>query len=119
MRILHLSTFDADTGAARGSLWLHHALRRRGVDSIMLAGRKKRTDNAVRPLPGMVAQLAARLRMRFDDLPLRRYRKTDESFWTIGWLPSHVESHSLTVEVIVLELQREKLSISPFLHSPG
>ncbi len=90
MRILHLSTFDADTGAARGSLWLHHALRRRGVDSIMLAGRKKRTDNAVRPLPGMVAQLAARLRMRFDDLPLRRYRKTDESFWTIGWLPSRL-----------------------------
>jgi glycosyltransferase involved in cell wall biosynthesis len=90
MRILHLSTFDADSGAARGSLWLHQALLRRGVDSIMLAGRKKRADNAVRPLPGMVAQLAARLRMRFDSLPLRRYSKTDDSFWTVGWLPSRL-----------------------------
>jgi glycosyltransferase involved in cell wall biosynthesis len=90
MKILHLSTFDADSGAARGSLWLHHALRRRGVDSTMLVGRQHRPDSTIRPLPGKVAQLAARLRMRFDALPLRRYDKTDDSFWTIGWMPSRI-----------------------------
>ena len=88
MKVLHLSTFDADSGAARGSLWLHHALRRRGVDSSMLVGRKKHADDTVLPLSGAGARLAARLRMRFDEWPLRRYRKTDDSFWTIGWLPT-------------------------------
>lgn len=91
MKILHLSTFDADSGAARGSLWLHHALLKRGVDSVMLVGRKKQPDDTVHPLPGLGAQLAARLRMRLDGLPLRRYDKTDDSFWTLGWLPGRFD----------------------------
>lgn len=91
MRVLHLSTFAADSGAARGSLWLHQALRRRAVDSVMMVGDRGTGDRNIHRLPGRVAQIAAKLRMRLDRLPLRRYRKTDDSFWTIGWLPERFD----------------------------
>lgn len=91
MRVLHLSTFDVDGGAARGSLWLHDALRARGVSSLMMVGRKQSDDETIKAPPGKLAQFTARLRGRFDELPLRRYDKTDESFWTIGWLPSRFD----------------------------
>lgn len=87
MKVLHLSTFDVDGGAARGSLWLHEALRARGIDSAMMVGRKQSRDDTIMALPGTASRLMARLRGRFDALPLRRYDKTDDSFWSIGWLP--------------------------------
>lgn len=91
MRILHLSTFDADSGAARGSLWLHQALLRQGVASQMLVGSKHTDDDTIHAVPGPLAWVGAKLRMRLDDLPLWRYRKTDESFWSIGWLPGRFD----------------------------
>ncbi|HEX6958087.1 MAG TPA: glycosyltransferase family 4 protein [Ferrovibrio sp.] len=90
MRILHLSTFDTDGGAARGSLWLHEALRRRNVDSALMVGSKRGDDPSVLRLP-LLKRVAAKLRMRLDDLPLRRYEKTDESFWSVGWLPGRLD----------------------------
>lgn len=92
MKVLHLSTFDVDGGAARGSLWLHEALRERGVDSAMMVGRKGSSgDDTILPLPGALAQLNARIRGRLDDLPLRRYDKTDDSFWSLGWIPARFD----------------------------
>jgi glycosyltransferase involved in cell wall biosynthesis len=91
MRVLHLSTFDSDGGAARGSLWLHQALRAQGVDSLMMVGRKTDNDASILPLPHATDRLAARLRGRLDALPLRRYDKTDDSFWTLGWVPARIE----------------------------
>jgi glycosyltransferase involved in cell wall biosynthesis len=91
MRILHLSTFT-DSGAARGSVWLHDALKRRGVDSVMMVGSKRSSsDPTIHRLPSPLAQFTAKLRMRLDHLPLRRYDKTDESFWSLGWLPARFD----------------------------
>jgi glycosyltransferase involved in cell wall biosynthesis len=87
MKVLHLSTFDIGSGAARGSQWLHEALRRRDIDSTMMVASKASEDDSVRRLPGAMPQLAAKLRMQFDRLPLRFYRRTEESFWSVGWLP--------------------------------
>lgn len=53
----------------------------------MLVAKKISNDATIHPLPGVLPRLAAKLRMQFDDLPLRRYRTTDESFWTLGWMP--------------------------------
>lgn len=91
MRILHLSTFDADSGAARGSLWLHQALLRQGVVSQMLVGSKHTDDDTIYAMSSPLGWVGAKLRMRLDDLPLRRYRKTNESFWSIGWLPGRFD----------------------------
>jgi glycosyltransferase involved in cell wall biosynthesis len=91
MKILHLSTFDTNGGAARGSLWLHEALRARGVDSNMMVSRKQSDDETIQTLPSRMDQMKARVRGRLDDLPLRRYDKTNESFWSIGWMPARFD----------------------------
>ncbi|MGH6968983.1 MAG: glycosyltransferase family 4 protein, partial [Stellaceae bacterium] len=77
---------------ARGSLWLHRALRARGCDSRMIVGCKRGTDPTVSPLPGPFARLWATVRMKLDALPLRRYRGSGPmaSFWTVGWVPSRM-----------------------------
>jgi glycosyltransferase involved in cell wall biosynthesis len=90
-RVLHLSTFDVDSGAARGMFWLHRRLREQSIDSSILVSRKSGSDPTVHALKGSFARLAARARMRTDQWPLRRYRKTDDAFWTVGWLPSGIE----------------------------
>jgi glycosyltransferase involved in cell wall biosynthesis len=90
MKVLHLCTSDADGGAARGSLWLHEALRRRGVNSLMMVARKSSDDPTILPLPRMSDRLSARIRGVLDDLPLRRYRKTEDSFWSVGWIPGQI-----------------------------
>lgn len=87
MRILHLSTSDIRGGAARGAYFLHRKLREMGVDSQMLVGRKHSDDASVTQLCGPFAPVSERLRGRLDALPLRRYDKTDDSFWTVGWQP--------------------------------
>lgn len=92
LRVLHLSSFDGEHGAARGALWLHEALIAQGHDSIMVAGKKRTGNEAVLSLPGHLGPLAAAARMKFDRLPLYLYprREPMPSFWTIGWAPSRV-----------------------------
>jgi glycosyltransferase involved in cell wall biosynthesis len=91
MRVLHLSTFDVRGGAARGAYWLHRELLNQGVDSKMLVGRKYGDDVDVFECGGPAGRLANKLRIRLDPLPLRRYRRTDESFWTLAWMPSRID----------------------------
>jgi len=90
LRVLHLSTSDIRGGAAKGSFALHQALRRAGVDSQMLVGRKHSDD----PLVGELCRTAAvieRARGVLDTLPLRMYRKSDDSFWSVGWLSRRID----------------------------
>jgi len=87
MRILHFSTSDIKGGAARGSYWLHRSLCEQGIDSVMLVARKYSDDDRVIPLNGKTARFVERARDALDPLPLRRYEKTNDSFWTVGWVP--------------------------------
>jgi glycosyltransferase involved in cell wall biosynthesis len=87
MRVVHLATSDIRGGANRGSYWLHKALCGLGVDSIMLVGRKYSEDEHVLQIGGPLAPAQEWLRGVLDSLPLRFYEKTDESYWTIGWVP--------------------------------
>ena len=47
MKILHLSTHDADRGAARGALRLHRALLKQGVESRMLVQHLTKAESEV------------------------------------------------------------------------
>lgn len=90
-RVLHLSTYDALNGAARGSVWLNEGLRHRGIESSMIVARKRSNDPAIERVPGLLAPVMAALRMKFDRLPLRAYDKTEEAYWTVGWLPCRID----------------------------
>jgi glycosyltransferase involved in cell wall biosynthesis len=91
MRVLHLSTTDIRGGASRGSYWLHQALVGMGVDSRMLVGRKYSEDGRVTQLRGNMAPLEEWARCRLDELPLRFYDKTNDSFWTTAWFPRRLQ----------------------------
>jgi glycosyltransferase involved in cell wall biosynthesis len=104
MRVLHLCTSDIRGGAARGAYWLHRALRERGVDSRMLVGRKYSDDPDVFTPGGALAPITERIRDRLDALPLRRYAKTDESYWTVGWVPRHIEKSVDSLDPDVIHL---------------
>jgi glycosyltransferase involved in cell wall biosynthesis len=91
MKILHLSTTDIQGGAARGAFWLHKALQQQGVDSAMFVDRKYSDDHTVLSASGPVARAGRSLRARLDRIPLVRYRQTQDSFWSIGWVPHPIE----------------------------
>ena len=104
MRVLHLSTTDIRGGAARGAYWLHQSLRDAGVESTMLVGRKYSDDSDVMAPEGLVSRLGGRLRAELDCLPLRFYRKTDESFWTVGWIRNRIEREVRRLEPDIVHL---------------
>jgi glycosyltransferase involved in cell wall biosynthesis len=91
MKVLHLSTTDIQGGAARGAFWLHKALQQQGVQSSMFVDRKYSDDATVLSATGAVARTGSRIRSRLDRMPLARYRVTQDSFWSIGWVPHPIE----------------------------
>jgi glycosyltransferase involved in cell wall biosynthesis len=88
-RILHLSTTDIQGGAARGAYWLHRALRVAGIDSLMLVDRKYSDDDSVLA-PANGGPVVRRLRAYADALPLQRYRRTGEAYWSVNWVPTRM-----------------------------
>jgi glycosyltransferase involved in cell wall biosynthesis len=91
MKVVHLSTTDIIGGASRGAYWLHRALREIGVESLMLVDRKASDDDSVVEVAGGARRILRAARARLDDLPLTRYRKTADSYWSVGWVPHRVE----------------------------
>jgi glycosyltransferase involved in cell wall biosynthesis len=91
MKVLHLSTTDIQGGAARGAFWLHKALQQEGVESSMFVDRKYSDDASVLSASGAVARTGSRIRARLDRMPLARYQLTQDSFWSIGWVPHPIE----------------------------
>ena len=91
MRILHLNTTDTAGGAARGAYWLHRALRDLGVDSWMMVDRKHSDDDTVLEVSAGSRRILRALRSRLDGLPLHFYGNTDESYWSVGWVPHKLD----------------------------
>jgi glycosyltransferase involved in cell wall biosynthesis len=90
MKVLHLSTTDIQGGAARGAFWLHTALRRHGVDSQILVDRKYSDCDSVMERSFVGGRVARALVATLDSLPLRMYRKSVESYWSVGWMPNGI-----------------------------
>jgi glycosyltransferase involved in cell wall biosynthesis len=106
-RVVHLSTDDVTGGAARCAYRLHAGLRRAGVDSRMLVGRRRGTDPAVRrvdPLSGPGPALRQRLHLWRERRRTARYARnwpeTPEAFSSgraglqIDW-PSQLDGSDL------------------------
>ena len=69
----------------------HRYASTKGMEFSLVVGRKRSDDPAVHTLPGALAPITTKLRMKFDLLPLRRYQTPAEAFWTIGWLPCNLD----------------------------
>lgn len=89
MKIVSLSTFDTQGGAARAAYRLHQGLNQISVESWILAKSKYSQDPQVigaNPASG-IEQIKTGLRLTLDQLPLKPYRKRGKQQFSSSWLP--------------------------------
>lgn len=79
LRVLHLSTYDANGGAARAAYALHRAMLSEGIDSTMRVAVKTLDDPTVQgPPPSRFGRFA---RAQFADRQLWRLQKSTRKTW--------------------------------------
>ena len=90
MKVLHLSTFDGEGGAARAAGRLHSGLLSMGADSWMSVRRKGEDSKNVIQCgsEGKIGKMVSYLRPYLDALPLFFYRNKKNAPWNIAWLPN-------------------------------
>jgi len=89
MKIVSLSTFDTQGGAARATYRLHQGLNEISVDSWILSKLKYSQDPKVigaNPTSG-IEQVKIGSRLTLDQLPLKRYKKRGKQLFSPNWLP--------------------------------
>lgn len=92
MKVLHLSTSDANGGAARGAFLTHTGLRRAGVNSWMLVAEKGTSDPYVlgpQTVTGSQKVLSG-LRQTWEYWPLKRYPQKQGGLFSAAAYPSRV-----------------------------
>lgn len=90
MKIVHLSAFDVQGGAARAAHRLHRGLRAAGVDSWMLVGEKHGDDEQV-VTPPVFRRITCRARAQLDHALERRHsRRQPGVFFTTAPLPDGI-----------------------------
>lgn len=86
MKILLVSTYDSDGGAAKASHRILNGLIKIGISACMLV-RTKRTDDAnVFKLNGKFRAFLDFFMPFLDHLPLKWYRNSNVHFWNTGWI---------------------------------
>ncbi|MBE9178848.1 glycosyltransferase family 4 protein [Oculatella sp. LEGE 06141] len=91
MKVLHLSTFDIDGGAARAAYRVHQGLRHIGVNSQMLVRGKSSPDPTVMAPKTFLEKGVARLRADLNSRPLKPYRHSNPAVasgkFSLQWFP--------------------------------
>ncbi len=89
MKIVSLSTFDTQGGAARAAYRLHQGLNQISVESWILSKLKYSQDPQVigAKTTSGIEQIKTGLRLTLDQLPLKLYRKRGEQLFSPNWLP--------------------------------
>lgn len=86
MKVLLLSTYDSDGGAAKASSRILNEVIKNDIDASMLV-RTKRTDNKnVITLNSKFRKVIDFLTPFLDHLPLKLYKNRKLHFWNVGWL---------------------------------
>jgi len=90
MKILHLSAFDGEGGAARAAGRLHRGLLVKQLESWMAVRRKGKDSKNVKQCgsEGKLGKLISLLRPYIDALPLVLFRNKKNVPWSIAWLPN-------------------------------
>ncbi len=89
MRVVIVSTYDLEGGAAKGPYRLHRAFLSEGIDSIMLVMMRRNDDGdwtIISDSQKRVKKAFNLLRATLDRLPLRFYRNGSNVQFSISWV---------------------------------
>ncbi len=90
MKILHISTYDINGGAARAAYRLHTGLQDIGLQSQMLVQEKYSNDKTVIAPKIRLFQGIAKAKLTVESLPLKLYRQKKNTPFFTQWLPDRV-----------------------------
>lgn len=104
MKVLHLSTFDIEGGAARAAWRIHMGLRAGGTDSRMLVQTKTSGDPSVEERDCPLARTLGKFRPAAEILPILAYRGRPPTHWATEWFPTTInrQIESLNPDIIHL-----------------
>ncbi len=106
MKVLHLSTADANGGAARGAYWMHKALCNAGVDSHMLVADKFTSDPTVTGASDITGsqKVAKGIRQTFEYWPLKRYKNKRPGPFSPAIYPSNIAAQVEAIDPDIIDL---------------
>lgn len=106
MKVLHLSTADANGGAARGAYWMHRALRNAGVDSHMLVADKFTGDVTVIGSTGITGSQKVQkgIRQTIEYWPLKRYKQKKPGAFSPAIYPSRIVDQVNAIDPDIINL---------------
>ena len=85
MKVLIVSKYDLNGGAAKAAYRLHKSLLNIGIDSYMLVQEKTSNDLRVICTHSKFSAVKSKIYNRIDSLPTRIYSK--KAMFSIGWNP--------------------------------
>jgi glycosyltransferase involved in cell wall biosynthesis len=104
LNVVHLSTYDAEGGAARAATRLHLGLKNIGIKSTMIVGRKLTNFFEIQQLHRELrwfSRLFRSVKARLDAAPLFFNFQKMHTPWTIGWWSDRKIMRSLDAGSIV------------------
>ncbi|MEM8504570.1 MAG: glycosyltransferase family 4 protein [Cyanobacteria bacterium P01_D01_bin.1] len=106
MKVLHLSTADANGGAARGAYWMHRALRKAGVDSYMLVADKFTSDATVIGSTGITGSQKVQkgIRQTVEYWPLKQYKQKQSGAFSPAIYPSQIVKQVESIDPDIINL---------------
>ncbi|PZO59943.1 MAG: glycosyl transferase [Phormidesmis priestleyi] len=106
MKILHLSTADANGGAAKGAYSMHKALCAAGVDSHMLVADKFTSDRTVTGSTGITGSQKVQkgLCQTLEYWPLRRYKNKRPGAFSAAVYPSRIAAQVEAIDPDIINL---------------
>ncbi|MBN1565873.1 MAG: glycosyltransferase family 4 protein [Anaerolineae bacterium] len=115
MKVLYLSTYEREGGAARAAHRLYTELKAQGVDMQMLTVHKtsrdpdviplfKAADPAKQSLWGVINQTLSHLLIFLDRAPRQIYRQRTLFAWSVGWLPTRIPQRIAPLKPDIIHL---------------
>jgi glycosyltransferase involved in cell wall biosynthesis len=101
MKVLHLSSFDLDGGAARSAYRIHQGLEKIGVDSQMLVQFKSGSDRAVEI---MEDKIKTRLRSSLDSALLKLHKQKPHQMFSPQWFPDATAARIARIDPDIINL---------------
>ncbi|MFM9267091.1 glycosyltransferase family 4 protein [Tychonema sp. BBK16] len=104
MKVLLVSNYDVQGGAARASYRLHKGLQDIGVNSEILVNYKSSNDESVRLMPTRFGEGFKGVRSKLNRLPLKLYPKLGPVIFSPQWVPDSLADEVVKINPDVINL---------------
>ena len=104
MKVLLVSNYDVQGGAARASYRLHKGLEGLGVSSEILVNYKSSDDENVRLMPTKFGEKFKGIRSKLNRLPLKLYPKLGPVIFSPQWVPDSLADEVAKINPDVINL---------------